>query len=191
MTPVVCLVKTETPIDDLTFHFLLQFAPPEKQERILRQRVKQSADNMLVGAALARYMIWTVFQIPLSRQRIAYGPYGKPYLRDYPNVHFNISHSGQYVVCAVADRPVGIDVQVIGVYRPDVAARVCCPEELARLGANDDPATEFTKLWTRKEAHLKMLGRGITGGMKKVPIGDARPYTTLLLAKAVLSVGYS
>ncbi len=190
MTPAICLVKNEKPFDDFTFRFLLQFAPPEKQERILCQRVKQNADNMLVGAALARHMIWEIFQIPLSQQHIAYGPYGKPYLRDYPNVHFNISHSGQYVACAVADRPIGIDVQIIGTYRPDVAARACSGEELERIGASDDPATEFTKLWTRKEAYLKMLGCGIAGGIRELPTGDETRIKTSLLPNAVLSVAY-
>ncbi len=190
MTPVVCLVKYEKPIDTAAFRFLLQFAPPEKQARILCQRVKQNADNMLVGAALARHMIWEIFQIPLSQQHIAYGPYGKPYLRDYPNVHFNISHSGQYVACAVADCPVGIDVQVIGAYRPDVAARVCNEEELAGIEASVNPATEFTKLWTRKEAYLKMLGCGIVGGIRELPTGDETRIKTSLLPNAVLSVAY-
>ncbi len=188
MTPVVCLVKNKGPIGNTDFRFLLPFAPPEKQERILRQRVKQNADNMLVGAALARYMIWKMFQVPLSQQHIAYGPYGKPYLSNYPNAHFNISHSGQYVACAVADRPVGIDVQVVGMYRPEVAVRVCSEEELARIGVSDDPAAEFTKLWTRKEAHLKMLGRGIAGGMREMSIGDETKIKTFLLSGAVLSV---
>ncbi len=190
MTPVICLVKNEKPIDDFTFRFLLQFAPFEKQERILRQQAKQNADNMLVGAALARHMIWEIFQIPLSQQHIAYGPHGKPYLRDYPNVHFNISHSGQYVACAVADRPVGIDVQVVGTYRPDVAVRVCSEGELAKIETSDNLATEFTKLWTRKEAYLKMLGCGIAGGIRELPTGDETRIKTSLLPNAVLSVAY-
>lgn len=190
MTPVICLAKNENPISDADFHFLLQFAPPEKQERILRQRAKQNADNMLLGAALARHMIWETFHLPLSRQHIAYGPHGKPYLRDCPNVHFNFSHSGQYVAFAVADRPVGIDVQVIGAYRPEVAVRVCSDEELARIGASDDPTAEFTKLWTRKEAYLKMLGCGIIGGIGKLPVGDETQVQIFLLSNAALSIAY-
>ncbi len=57
-------------------------------------------------------------------------------MRDYPDVHFDISHS-QYVAGAVGDQPVGIDVQVVGACRPDVAVRVRGEEELARIGASD------------------------------------------------------
>ncbi len=190
MTPAVCLMRNEKPVDDVTFRFLLQFAPPDKQDRILHQRIKQNADNMLVGAALARYMIWKTFQIPPSEQRIVYALYGKPYLRDYPNIQFNISHSGQYVACAVADRPVGIDVQVIEKFRPDVAARVCSGEELARIEAGADSATEFTKLWTQKEAYLKMLGCGITGSIRGRQAGEETRIQTFLLRDAALCMAY-
>ncbi len=187
---VVYLVNVDAPLNANFFRFLSQFVPLEKYERILRQRVKQNADNMLVGAALARHMVWKIFQIPLSQQHIAYGPYGKPYLRDWPNIHFNISHSGQYVACAVADRPVGIDVQVIEAYRPDVATKVFSWEELARIEASDDPAVEFTKLWTQKEAHLKMFGRGITGGIRELLAEDETQIQTFLLRNAILSIAY-
>ncbi len=187
---VAYLVNVDAPLNANFFRFLLQFAPLEKQERILRQRVKQNADNMLLGAALMRHMIWEVFQIPISQQYIAYGPYGKPYLRDYPNAHFNISHSGQYVACAVADRPVGIDVQVIGEFQPNVAVRVCREEELASIEASDNPAAEFIKLWTRKEAYLKMLGYGITGGIRELSAREETQIQTVLLPNAALSVAY-
>jgi len=158
--------------------------PPEKQGHILRQWVKQNADNMLLGAALARHMIWESFYLPLSQQHIAYGPYGKPYLQDYPNAHFNISHS-------VVDRPVGIDVQVIGAYRPMLLSGVCSEEELATIGASDDPIAEFTKLWTQKEAYLRMMGCGITGGIRELSAREKKQIKTSLLPDAGLSVAYS
>ncbi|MCH5348880.1 MAG: 4'-phosphopantetheinyl transferase superfamily protein [Oscillospiraceae bacterium] len=160
MIPAVSIVHNKTPIDDITFRFLLQFSPPEKQQRILRQRVKQNADSMVSGGALARYMLWKEFCIPWDAH-IAYGEFGKPYLSDYPDVHFNISHSGQYVVCAVCNRPVGVDVQEIAPYQPDVAAKVCSNVELSQIEASGNQAAEFTKAWTIKEAYLKMLGLGL------------------------------
>ncbi len=84
----------------------------------------------------------------------------------------------------------GIDVQVIGAYRPDVAVRVCSEGELAKIKTSDNLATEFTKLWTRKEAYLKMLGRGIAGGIRELPTEDETRIKTSLLPNAVLSVAY-
>lgn len=168
MAPCICIVKNDNSLDNATFQFLLQFVPLDKQRRILRQRIKQNADNMLVGTILAKYMLRKVFHIPFSAQHISYGRYGKPYLRDYPNVHFNISHSGQFVVCAVSANPIGVDVQVIVPYQRDVAKRVCSPEELMQIESSPDPSVEFTKCWTQKEAYVKMKGTGLFNGLEMV-----------------------
>lgn len=186
MNPVVCLVKVRTPLDDRTVNFLIPFSPPEKQHRILRQRIKRTADSMVVGGALVRHMLWEQFSI-LPDIKIGYGKFGKPYLPDYSYVHFNISHSGQYVACAVCDRPVGIDIQVIGPYYPDVARRVYSPGELEQIRNSADPASEFTKLWTKKEAYLKMLGCGLITDIKTTACSTASQMKTLKYENTYLS----
>ena len=163
MSFAACLVRVGQPLSRETAAFLAPLAPQEKLNRIARQRSQQHADNMLVGAALARWLLWREFRIPPGAE-IAYTSDGKPYLKDEPGVWFNISHSGQYVACAVCDNPVGIDIQMIVPYRPDTARRVCSAAELKMLENSRVPDVDFIKLWTQKEAYLKMLGYGITRG---------------------------
>lgn len=67
-------------------------------------------------AALAKHMVYQVFNILPAEQRIACGPHGKPYLSDYPNVHFKLSHSGHFVACAICGRTVGLDIQKLRPY---------------------------------------------------------------------------
>jgi 4'-phosphopantetheinyl transferase len=153
-------VRVDKPINIETFNYLLQFSPPEKQQRILRQRVKRNADTMVIGGALVRYILWKRFHIPLNAL-IAYGEFGKPFLVEYPDIYFNISHSGKYVACAVCDFPVGIDVQEITSFRPEVAARICSPVALTLIKESLDPDAEFTKIWTQTEALAKEMGFGI------------------------------
>ena len=164
MTPGIYLVKVDSPIDENTFQYMLKFVQSEKQERILKQKIKQNADNMLVSEILAKVVIKKIFGIDIAKQEFNYTEYGKPYLPDYPDVHFNISHSGEYVACAVSDKPIGIDIQKISEYNSDVAKRVCNGNELAQIEKSSDKAYEFTKLWTQKEAVLKMYGTGIASG---------------------------
>ena len=57
MTPEICLVKVNSSIDENTFQYLLKFVQTEKQERILKQKIKQSSDNMLIGEILAKTVI--------------------------------------------------------------------------------------------------------------------------------------
>lgn len=164
MTPEIYLVKVNSPIDENTFQYLLKFVQTEKQERILKQKIKQSSDNMLIGEILAKVVIKKTFGIDIAKQEFNYTEYGKPYLINFSDVHFNISHSGEYVACAVSDKPVGVDIQKIGEYNCDVAKRVCNEKELVQIENSSDKASEFTKLWAQKEAVLKMYGTGITGG---------------------------
>ena len=164
MTPEICLVKVNSPIDENIFQYLLKFVQTEKQERILKQKIKQNADNMLIGEILAKVAIKKTFGIDIAKQNFTYTEHRKPYLSDFPNVHFNISHSGEYVACCVSDKPVGTDIQKIGEYNSDVAKRVCNEKELVQIENSIDKESEFTKLWTQKEAVLKMYGTGIADG---------------------------
>lgn len=161
---MIYIVKIDKSIDENVLKYLLRFVQTEKRERILKQKVKQNTDNMLIGEILAKVIIKKTFGIGIAQQEFAYTEYGKPYLSDYPDVHFNISHSGEYVVCAVSDKPIGVDIQKISEYNSDVAKRVCNEKELEQIENSSDKASEFTKLWTQKEAVFKMHGTGIASG---------------------------
>lgn len=52
------------------------------------------------------------YNINLSYEPRAEGEHGKPFLSYRPSLHYNISHSGEYVVCILADQEVGIDIQI-------------------------------------------------------------------------------
>ncbi len=166
MLPRIYAVRADAPLDETTFQFFINFVQAEKKERILRQRIKQNADTMLLGEILMRLAVKKEFRID-AENHLAVTEQGKPFLKGCENVHFNISHSGSYAVCAVASAPVGVDIQKIGEYKRTVAERVFNEPELLRIEASKDKASEFTKLWTEKEAVLKMLGTGLASGNVK------------------------
>ena len=90
------------------------------------------------------------------------GPYGKPFFPDYPGHHFNISHSGQYILCALDGAPVGIDIQIIKPHRTAFLDRICSVEERSWLLERDDKPEAFALLWSLKESICKYSGRGLT-----------------------------
>ena len=59
--------------------------------------------------------------------------YGKPYLSNHPNIQFNISHCSAGVTCALADVPVGVDMEMRFGWKEKLAQRMCHPEEFAWL----------------------------------------------------------
>lgn len=135
---------------------ILQFA--------LRQAINKEA-----GESFAEYDPVTLTETlpePLELE-MTYGKKGKPYLRDYP-FFYNISHSGEYVLCAVSDSEVGADIQRDvwdGSARTEkIADRFFSSEERKALSALRGQEAErdlFFRLWSRKEAYGKLLGEGI------------------------------
>ncbi len=97
-----------------------------------------------------------------------YGEHNKPYLKNYPDWHFNFSHCKNAVCCVLSREEVGIDIEEVGIYKESLAEYICNGEELMKLHNNDNQADAFYKLWTQKEAVFKMLGSGITKDIKNI-----------------------
>ncbi len=164
MAPELYFVMLDSLLDEETFERLLCFVRADKRARIAKQKIRQKAEAMLIGEILAKKVIQERFGVDFNEQKIACTEHGKPYLLNHPEVNFNISHSGNCVVCAVCDVPVGVDVQKIENDRPLVARKVCNEKELVRLEKCSDCTSEFYRLWTQKEAVLKLNGTGIVCG---------------------------
>lgn len=117
-----------------------------------RKRAERMPDDRetVCGEGLARELLAAALHCPPEEAPLRYDAQGKP-LTD--GLYLSISHSRGLAACAVADRPVGLDVELV---RP-APRRVwehLSPEE--RSHAADDAA--FFRLWTAKEALLKCRG---------------------------------
>lgn len=88
--------------------------------------------------------------------KIELGKYGKPFLADYPNVHFNISHCDIGNAVVVANFPVGVDIQEVRPFSWNVAKHVCSGQELTELEKCANRDRLFIKMWTAKESYAKI-----------------------------------
>ena len=131
-------------------------------EQIDRRRGNARAQgfgaSLLLEYAVSQHFPWIVHPLAIS---IAEG--GKPYLVNEPGVHFSLSHSANWAVCAISDHPVGVDIERCEPGRRDIASRFFHKEEVRYLNtllpsARDDA---FYKLWTLKESFVKSTGRGL------------------------------
>lgn len=91
---------------------------------------------------------------------VAYIENGKPVYANCRDVHFNLSHSGDYVACVVSEREVGIDVEGHRQVRKGIAERFFSKEEFEWM-SKGDYVDRFFRLWTIKEAYAKLVGKGI------------------------------
>jgi len=86
--------------------------------------------------------------------------YGKPYLKNYSDVYFNLSHSEKFVACAVSDSPVGVDIEYIHDIDLDIAKHYFFGSEYEYIVNNNDKKKAFFQLWVLKESYMKMTGLG-------------------------------
>ena len=85
----------------------------------------------------------------------AKGEYGKPFFTLEPSIHYNISHSGKYVLCILSDQEVGIDVQEhTRVNREQMLSRMVPPEMIRPILDSDDPEKAFFAQWALREAYI-------------------------------------
>ena len=97
-----------------------------------------------------------------------YGEHGKPFLVGHQDIHFNLSHCREAAACYVSDRPVGIDVETVRPVRESLMAYTMNEQEQAEIRRAARPDVAFTRLWTQKEALMKLSGRGIDNNLKDV-----------------------
>ena len=149
----------------------------DELQRAARFRVEAARRRFVTARAMLRLILARSTGIPPEQLTFAFGEHGKPRL-ETGGPCFNLAHSGDTVVIAVARDHVGVDVEELRVLpnADRLARRICTPSELDTLGslpeAERDPA--LLRLWTCKEAVLKALGSGIGGGLRSVEI-DAGP----------------
>ena len=104
---------------------------------------------------------------------IAVGKNGKPFLKGIKDVHFNLSHSGDLVMCAISDGEVGCDVENVSIGRLGVAERFFTVAErgFIDIGKNEKEKNErFFRLWTLKESFIKAVGAGFSLPMNSFSI---------------------
>ena len=116
---------------------------------------------LLVNALKAEYGITCAPVFTFNKNK-------QPALADYPEIFFNIAHCPAGVVCATGKAEQGADIEAVKPYSVKTARRVFCNDELELLDNAENTQLEFARLWTRKEAYLKMCARGLTGDVRDV-----------------------
>ena len=88
--------------------------------------------------------------------------YGKPFVKEYPDIMFSLSHSGDMTVYACSDSEIGADVEKIRDIDISGFGNFFDKEEMRRISEADEPLTEFYRIWTVKEAFSKKEGIGLS-----------------------------
>lgn len=158
---LICWTWDVSPLaDPRRFEAGMSALPWEKRrEKVLSYRFGKDRRLCLGAGLLAAYALREAGVRDLAMDFLAFG---KPVLANCPGIHFNLSHSGTLAVCAVSDRPVGVDAEEMQKADMRVADLCFQPAEKEWILASADPDRSFTRLWVRKESFLKLLGTGFS-----------------------------
>lgn len=160
-------------IQDKDVSEILPLLDSDRRQRVQKIRQDGEKRRCICAGILLRYAFINEGHTNDEWDKISVetGEYGKPFIRLLDGALFNysISHSGEYVVCAVSDSEVGIDIQQIDVKKPvmKIANRFYADEEYARLEKSQNQINDFYRMWSAKESYVKYTGRGISGGIDK------------------------
>ena len=175
-------------IKDFDFDAALPLLSDERRQQALQFRHELGRKTCAAAYLLLREGLAKEYGIT-EKPCFDYGPHGKPVLRNHPDIHFNLSHCREAVVCALSDVPVGVDVEAVTHYKESVAHYTMNEQEIKLIENSVRPDVAFIRLWTMKEAKLKRIGSGIRKDMKDVLTPNDRFLTLVNTEKGyVISV---
>lgn len=161
-------------IQNYRINELLPMVNPDRRQQSLKYRFDDDKKRSLLAHVLLSHAIReSGFDLALPAAPVT-DEYGKPHLYGKEGeLHFSLSHSGDYAVCAIADSPVGVDIEQIKKNDLRIAERFFNPGELQYV--ND--AESFYRIWTLKEGYLKAVGLGMRLPLDSFMISDHDPET--------------
>lgn len=156
--------------DEALFQHYFRLLPEErrrKAERLHNPAVRRESlgAGVLLSLALSDLGILSGPEGPADGRSLRLGEtdYGKPYLKDYPELYFNLSHTAGRVLCILSGAACGCDAEWVHLKEADSLLRYFSEAEAlwVREAAGQERILRFTRLWTLKESYVKAVGRGL------------------------------
>lgn len=153
----------------------LSFFSEEFQNRIARYVNWQDAQLSLLGRVLLVKGMEKM-NYKFDKSSINYTIFNKPYTNN-DNLNFNISHSGEIVLCALTNiGDIGIDVEKINPVIISKFKSQMTDNEWDLVSGSEDVECSFFNYWTRKEAVMKAHGNGLSIPIKSFEVLENRSF---------------
>jgi len=159
-------------LNDFDLDAALEQLSAQRREQTLRYRHEFGRRASAVAYLLLCQGLKRLYDID-EKPLFTFGEHGKPSIVGHTDIHFNLSHCKEAAICAISDRPVGVDIESPREYRDSLVRYTMNDREVADIIQSSCPDIMFTRLWTMKEAVVKLSGHGISNDMKHVLDGRA------------------
>jgi 4'-phosphopantetheinyl transferase len=150
----------------------------DERQRASRFHFERDRDRFIAGRGFLREVLARYVETPPQHLTFRYGAYGKPSLLHRSNVSFNLSHSQDVALFAIAQSfRIGVDVEFV---RPEIDHIEIATgyfsrseNDSLRLLEPQDRCQAFFNCWTRKEAYVKALGEGLSAPLERFDVTHA------------------
>ena len=139
----------------------------QRREQALKFKYELGQRLCVLAYQLLKRGLKEVYGMEENPQFI-YNEHGKPSIEGHPEIFFNLSHCKEAAICAISDKPIGVDVESVRAFNDSLVRYTMNDDEVREIETADDRAVAFIRLWTMKEATLKLQGTGISNEMKQV-----------------------
>jgi 4'-phosphopantetheinyl transferase len=152
----------------------------DERNRTQRLRNSQKQAHSIETYGRLRILLGAALDVAPDQLQFARHAHGKPYLPDFPDIAFNLSHTSDWIAIVISRRcRVGIDIESCNP-RTNLAAlanKCFGAEEKAYWQAlpEAEQLDAFYRFWTRKEAFVKAVGQGISLGLQRCVVDPANP----------------
>jgi len=145
----------------------LKDVSPQRREQALKFKFEEGRRLCVLAYQLLKQGLREEYGIT-DNPVFEYNAHGKPAIVGHPEIFFNLSHCKEAAACVISDSPIGVDVESIRAYKESLARYTMNDEELQQIQTAANPEAAFIRLWTMKEAALKLIGTGISDDLKSV-----------------------
>lgn len=157
--------------DPQVLNRLFKDVPAKFSAEVRRYKFWKDQCRSLLGRVLLKTGLNNLSDGQLTLDDVLYSVHGRPYVNR--DIDFNISHSGDYVLCAITrNARLGIDVEQIRPVNMEFFRQILTQSQLALILEAEDPKAAFFRIWTMKESLMKADGRGFNLPMEHIEFKD-------------------
>lgn len=159
------------------FSRLLSEVSEQRRQKVMAYKYESGRVQSLMAYVTLKDLLHEQYGF-VGNPMFIIGEHDKPLL-SHSNLHVSMSHCSKGVAVAVDEHPVGIDIEKIQTtVKDDLCRYVLNETEYENVLSSENPEAEFTRLWTMKEALLKLRGTGLveTNELKSVLL-NTEPYS--------------
>lgn len=145
---------------------LLKTLSPDELDRANQFKFQKDRECFIIRHYQLRFILSKYCNCQSHELMFRYNSYRKPFIStpQFKTIKFSMSYSGDLMMAGICrENDIGIDIEMVREMHESesIAVENFSLQELKYLIGTTDITDAFFKIWTRKEAFVKAMGKGL------------------------------